>query len=206
MLNSFEDLNNRFAQVASQPHAVTRKSAGAVGELFEALMVGGIVGNQKGADFADIATEAKVHYRTGELTIFSCKGEMIRCIDGACFPSLKPAEIKAKRGKSTVRVGDGLTEQGDQFVVEHNGDRLVAWDKATLISRIVEKMPNLAMVKATKQGDQVTFDALTVCRKIIPSRFIDSIRNGQVRIELRSKGTSFRANPDVIASWFEIVH
>ena len=114
MLNSFEDLNNRFAQVASQPHAVTRKSAGAVGELFEALMVGGIVGNQKGADFAEIATEAKVHYRTGELTIFSCKGEMIRCIDGACFPSLKPAEIKAKRGKSTVRVGDGLTEQGGQ--------------------------------------------------------------------------------------------
>ena len=129
MLNSFEDLNNRFAQVASQPHAVTRKSAGAVGELFEALMIGGIVGNQKGADFAEIATEAKVHYRTGELTIFSCKGEMIRCIDGACFPSLKPAEIKAKRGKSTVRVGDGLTEQGDQFVVEHEGDRLVAWTR-----------------------------------------------------------------------------
>ena len=206
MLNSFEDLNPRFAQVASQPHAVTRKSAGAVGELFEELMIGGIVGNQSGADFAEIATEAKVHYRTGELTIFSCKGEMIRCIDGACFPSLKPAEIKAKRGKSTVRVGDGLTEQGEQFVVEHGGETLVAWDKATLISRIVEKMPNLAMVKATKKGETVTFDALTVCRKIIPSRFIDSIRNGQVRIELRSKGTSFRANPDVIASWFETVH
>ena len=195
MLNSFEDLNTRFAQVASQPHAVTRKSAGAVGELFEELMIGGIVGNQSGADFAKIATEAKVHYRTGELTIFSCKGE-----------GLKPSEIKAKRNKSTVRVGDGLTERGDQCVGEHGGETLVAWDKATLISRIVEKMPNLAMVKATKQGDQVTFDALTVCRQIIPSRFIDSIRNGQVRIELRSKGTSFRANPDVIAGWFETVH
>ena len=111
MLNSFEDLNTRFAQVARQPHAVTRKSAGAVGELFEQLMVGGIVGNQSGADFAEIATEAKVHYRTGELTIFSCKGE-----------GLKPAEIKAKRNKSTVRVGDGLTERGDQFVVEHGGE------------------------------------------------------------------------------------
>ena len=195
MINSFQDLNSRFAQVASQPHAVTRKSAGAVGELFEELMVGGVVGTQKGADFAEIATEAKVHYRTGELTIFSCKGE-----------GLKPADIKAKRGKSTVRVGDGLTEHGDQFAVKHDGETLVAWNKSTLVARIVEKMPNLAMVKATKQGETVTFDALTVCRQIIPSRFIDSIRNGQVRIELRSKGTSFRANPDVIASWFEVVH
>ena len=70
MINSFQDLNTRFAQVARQPYAVTRKSAGAVGELFEQLMVGGIVGNQSGADFAEIATEATVHYRTGALTIF----------------------------------------------------------------------------------------------------------------------------------------
>ena len=71
MLNSFEDLNTRFAQVASQPHAVTRKSAGAVGELFEQLMVGGVVGNDRGADFAAINTEAKVHHGKGVLTVFT---------------------------------------------------------------------------------------------------------------------------------------
>jgi len=204
MLNSFEDLTARFTEIASQPHVVSRKSHGAVGELFEELMVGEVVGNQSGADFAEIATEAKVHYRMGEMTLFSCKGGMIRCIDGAGFPSLPNAEVKKQMGQSVFRMGKGLTEQDGQFVI---GDRLIAWDVATLEARIAEKMPNLAMVKATKHNaDQVTFDALTVCRKIIPSRFIDSIRKGEVCVEVRSNGTQFRASPKIISSWFETVH
>tara|TARA_B100000214_G_scaffold356803_1_gene315719 strand:- start:670 stop:1335 length:666 start_codon:yes stop_codon:yes gene_type:complete len=212
MLNSFEDLTARFTEIASQPHVVRRKSHGAVGELFEELMVGEVVGNQSGADFAEIATEAKVHYRMGEMTLFSCKGEMFRAKDGARFPSLPNAEVKKQTGKSIFRMGKGLQEQRGQFVVTTlNNDcirfGLIAWDIATLEARIAEKMPNLAMVKATKHNsDQVTFDALTVCRKIITSRFIDSIRKGEVCVEVRSNGTQFRASPKVISSWFTTVH
>ena len=61
MLNSFEDLTARFTEIASQPHVVSRKSHGAVGELFEELMVGEVVGNQSGADFAEIA--CRLHKR-----------------------------------------------------------------------------------------------------------------------------------------------
>jgi len=63
------------------------------------------------------------------------------------------------------------------------------------------------MVKATKQGDKVTFDRLAVCRKVIASRFIDSIARGDVVIEMRgNRGVTFRATPSVIETWFETVH
>ena len=195
MINTIQDLRDRFDTIAHKAHTVTRTSSGAVGELFEELMVGEIVGNQKGADFVNIETEAKVHYRAGEVTIFSFRGD-----------GLKPSEIKAKRNKSTVRTGDGLTENNGRFTVKHNGETLTSWKISDLEARITEKMPNLAIVKATKTGNKVTYDKMAVCQHIVPSRFIDSIRNGEVRIELRSKGTSFRANPAIVEGWFEVLH
>jgi len=52
MINTFQELHNRFDAIARATHNVTRTSAGAVGELFEELMQGEIVGNDRGADFA----------------------------------------------------------------------------------------------------------------------------------------------------------
>ena len=206
MINSFQDLNTRFAQVASQPHAVTRKSAGAVGELFEQLMVGGVVGNDRGADFAAINTEAKVHHGKGVLTVFTF----------APTVGMSAAKFKALHGSSVVRrgVANGKGHSiemtfGSNAVVNVTvgGVAVAGWKVAELSARIEEKMPNLAMVAATKKGNAVTFDRLAVCRKVIASRFIDSIARGDVVIEMRgNRGVTFRAMPSVIETWFETVH
>lgn len=108
MINSFQDLNTRFAQVASQPHAVTRKSAGAVGELFEQLMVGGVVGNDRGADFAAINTEAKVHHGKGVMTVFTF----------APTTGMSATEFKDAHGSTVVRRGVANGKGGS---VEVNG-------------------------------------------------------------------------------------
>ncbi len=203
MINSFQELNTRFAQVASKPHTVTRKSAGAVGELFEALMVGGIVGNDRGADFAGINTEAKVHHGKGVTTVFTF----------APTTGMTATEFKNAHGSTVVRAetingkGHSLQARRDGFVVTVSGVAVAGWTVAELTARIEEKMPNLAMITATKKGNAVTFDRMAVCQKIIASRFIDSVAKGEVVIEMRgSRGVTFRAMPSVIEGWFETVH
>jgi len=207
MINSFQDLTARFAQVASQSHAVTRKSAGAVGELFEQLMVGGIVGNDRGADFAAINTEAKVHHGKGVLTVFTF----------APTVGMSASEFKAAHGSTVVRLGVANGKGHSVTIVHHikgpsvavtvDGKPTAGWTIDELKKRIEEKMPNLAMVAATKKGNAVTFDRLAVCRKVIASRFLDSIARGDVVIEMRgNRGVTFRAMPSVIETWFETVH
>ena len=84
---------------------------------------------------------------------------------------------------------------------------MMSWTVAELEQRITEKMPNLAIVHATKQGEKVSYNKMTVCRKIIASRFIASLRQGEVVVEIRgSRGTIFRAMPKVIEGWFEVLH
>ena len=203
MINSFQDLNTRFAQVASQPHAITRKSAGAVGELFEQLMVGGVVGNARGADFAAINTEAKVHHGKGVMTVFTF----------APTTGMSATEFKDAHGSTVVRrgvangKGGSVEVNGSMVNVTVGGVAVTGWAVAELSARIEEKMPNLAMVTATKKGNAVTFDRLAVCRKVIASRFVDSIARGDVVIEMRgNRGVTFRAMPSVIETWFETVH
>ena len=203
MINSFQDLNTRFAQVASQTHAITRKSAGAVGELFEQLMVGGVVGNDRGADFAAINTEAKVHHGKGVMTVFTF----------APTTGMSATEFKDAHGSTVVRrgvangKGGSVEVNGSMVNVTVGGVAVTGWAVAELSARIEEKMPNLAMVTATKKGNAVTFDRLAVCRKVIASRFVDSIARGDVVIEMRgNRGVTFRAMPSVIETWFETVH
>ena len=203
MINSFQDLAARFAAVSSQSHVVTRKSAGAVGELFESLMVGEIVGNDRGADFAAINTEAKVHHGNGVTTVFTF----------APTTGINASEFKAAHGSTVVRhgvingKGHGVEVNGSTVNVTVSGVTVAGWTVAELAARIEEKMPNLAMVKATKQGETVTFDRMAVCRKVIASRFVDSIAHGDVVIEMRgNRGVTFRAMPSVIETWFETVH
>jgi len=203
MINSFQDLAARFAAISSQSHVVTRKSAGAVGELFESLMVGEIVGNDRGADFAAINTEAKVHHGNGVTTVFTF----------APTTGINAREFKATHGSTVVRhgvtngKGHGVEVNGPSVNVTVAGVAVAGWTVAELAARIEEKMPNLAMVAATKKGNAVTFDRMAVCRKVIASRFIDSIARGDVVIEMRGeRGVTFRAMPSVIETWFETVH
>lgn len=203
MINSFNDLSERFNIVSAVAHRVTRKSAGAVGELFEELMVGEIVGNDRGADFAAINTEAKVHHGKGQTTVFSY----------APTYGVKAAQFKAAYGSSIVRSngnngkGHVLEVTDERVSVIVDGVAVCGWMVSELLSRITEKMPNLAIVAATKKGEQVTFDRMTVCRQIVATRFLDSIKRGEVSIEMRgSRGVSFRAMPETIIKWFETVH
>jgi len=205
MLNSFQDLTTRFAQVASQPHQLTRNSNGEIGELFEELMVGKIVGNDRGADFAAINTEAKVHYgKTANTTVFTF----------APTQGLSTKDFRAEHGKTTVRSGS-VTYKGhtvnvskDEVSIMIDGVAACGWKIAELKERIKIKMPNLAMVFATKHNpSQVTFDRMALCQKVIASRFINSIALGEVVIEHRGdRGIGFRAKPSVIETWFETVH
>jgi hypothetical protein len=204
MINTFQDLRNRFETIANKSHKVNRPGPGAIGELLEELMVGAIVGNDRGPDFASINTEAKVHYGKNALTtVFTRKPSQ----------GMTTKEFYNEYGRTTVRVGS-VTYKGHTVKVTKkkvsimvDGVAVLSWTIAELIERIEEKMPNLAMVFATKQGEHVTYDRMAVCRKIVASRFIDSIRNGKVLLDHRgSRGIGFRANPSVIEGWFEVLH
>jgi len=207
MINTFQELHNRFDAIAHSAHNVTRSSSGAVGELFEKLMVGKIVGNQKGADFASIETEAKVHYGNSETTLF---GFAPKRRTG----SITAAQFAFTYGSSRVRAnvvnsyGHSLKVNAKSVKITVDGKAVTGWTVAELSERIAEKMPNLAIVKATKTGNRVTYDRMTVCRHIIASRFIDSIRNGDVVVEVRGsqRGVIFRAMPSIIEGWFEVLH
>ena len=189
MINTFQELHNRFDAIAHSTHNVTRTSAGAVGELFEELMQGEIVGNDRGADFAGINTEAKVHHGSGVTTVFT-------------FAPSSGISADVVNGH-----GHSLTVSADSVNVTVDGQAVAGWTVAELSARIVEKMPNLAIVTATKSNSTVTFDRMAVCRNVIASRFIDSIRNGNVVIEMRgSRGVTFRAMPSIIEGWFEVLH
>jgi len=202
MINSFSDLDSRFAAIAGKPHAVTRKSAGAVGELFEALMIGGIVGNQKGADFAAIDTEAKVHYAKNPTTIFSF----------AFTQGMKPSDFSKRfnsgiaRAGATNKHGHSVTVKGDMVQVTVNGQAVAGWTIAEIAERIEMKMPNLAMVDATKRGNQVIFNEMFVGKRVVAERFIEAIASGAVVIEMRSGAVQFRAKPATIKEWFETIH
>jgi len=198
MINTFKDLQNRFNAIAHKKHTVRSTSHGAVGELFEKLMIGRVVGTQKGADFVSINTEAKVHYSSTNLvTIFSYRGK-----------GIDPRDVTELRGRSYAKMGDGIVEKNGNICIAHNGKILCIWSISALEARITEKMTNLAIVKATKTGNKVTYNKMTVCRKLIPSRFIDSIRKGDVKIETRHSrnATQFRASYSVIEEWFEVLH
>ena len=203
MINTMQDLRDRFETISNKMHTVTHTSNGAVGELFEELMQGEIVGNDRGADFAKINTEAKVHYSNGVTTVFTF----------APTKGMRPQHFKDQFGGSCVHTskpngkGHKLNIRGNKVSVNVGNKSLMSWTVAELEQRIEEKMPNLAIVKATKQGGKVSYDKMTVCRKIIASRFIDSIRKGDVVVEIRgSRGTIFRAYPSVIEGWFEVLH
>jgi hypothetical protein len=203
MINTFQELHNRFDAIAHSTHNVTRTSAGAVGELFEELMEGEIVGNDRGADFAGINTEAKVHHGSGVTTVFTF----------APSSGISASQFKSAHGSTVVRAdvvnghGHSLTVSADSVSVTVDGQAVAGWTVAELSARIVEKMPNLAIVTATKSNSTVTFDRMAVCRNVIASRFIDSIRNGNVVIEMRgSRGVTFRAMPSIIEGWFEVLH
>ena len=209
MINTFQELHNRFDAITNSVHKVTRSSNGAVGELFEELMQGEIVGNDRGADFANINTEAKVHHGSGVTTAFTF----------APTKGMRPRHFKDQFGGSCVRTtkrngkGHQLNIRGNKVSVKVGNSSIMSWTVAELEARITEKMPNLAIVKATKvkatkKGKAtVTFDRMAVCRNVIASRFIDSIRNGDVVVEIRgSRGTIFRAYPSVIEGWFEVLH
>ena len=204
MLNSFEDLNTRFAQVASKPHVVTRKSAGAVGELFEELMLGKIVGTQKGADFAAINCEAKVHYsRTNPLTTLFCFAFSL---------GLKPSEFSKEFHVGTVyagranKRGQSVSVCWKRVMITVDGVAVAGWTIDELKERIEMKMPNLAFVNATKRGQTVTFNEMFVGQHVVAERFIDSIADGEVAIEMRSNCVQFRATPAVIKKWFAKVN
>ena len=72
--------------------------------------------------------------------------------------------------------------------------------------RIEMKMPNLAFVNATKRGQTVTFNEMFVGQHVVAERFIDSIADGEVAIEMRSNCVQFRATPAVIKKWFAKVN
>ena len=204
MLNSFEDLTTRFAQVASKPHVVTRKSAGAVGELFEELMLGKIVGTQKGADFAAINCEAKVHYaRCNPLTTLFCFAFSL---------GLKPSQFSKEFHVGTAHAGrtnkhgQSVSVCWKRVMVTVDGVAVAGWTIDELKERIERKMPNLAFVNATKRGQTVTFNEMFVGQHVVAERFIDSIANGEVAIEMRSDCVQFRATPAVIKTWFAKVN
>ena len=202
MISTFADLDTRFAAIAGTSHVVTRKSAGAVGELFEELMAGGIVGNFAGADFAEIDTEAKVHYGRGPMTLF-------------CFAfshGVKPAEFSKAYGSGQVRVGrvnskgHSLRVTDSAVEVTVDGRAVAGWSVADLLERIENKMPNLAMVDATKRGQSVVFNQMFVGKRIVAERFIEAIASGNVIVEMRSGAVQFRANPETVKGWFEASH
>ena len=198
MINTFKELHNRFDAIAHKKHTIKSFSNGAVGELFEKLMIGRIVGGQRGADFTNINTEAKVHYSSNtQVTLFSYRGK-----------GIAPRDVTERRGKSHAKMGNGIVEKNGKFCITHNGKTLCEWSVSDLEARITEKMTNLALIKATKTGNKVTYDKMTVCRKLIPSRFIESIRKGEVKIETRSSKNiaQFRTNYSVIEGWFEVLH
>jgi len=126
---------------------------------------------------------------------------------------MRPRHFKDQFGGSCVRTtkrngkGHQLNIRGNKVSVKVGNSSIMSWTVAELEARITEKMPNLAIVKATKGKATVTFDRMAVCRNVIASRFIDSIRNGDVVVEIRgSRGTIFRAYPSVIEGWFEVLH
>ena len=204
MINSFQDLTTRFAQVARKPHVVTRKSAGAVGELFEELMIGGIVGNQSGADFAAINCEAKVHYtRTNRLTTLFCFAFTLGLKPSAFAKEFHAGMARAGR---TNKHGQSVSVCWKRVMITVDGVAVAGWTIDELKERIEMKMPNLAFVNATKRGQTVTFDEMFVGQHVVAERFIDSIANGDVTIEMRSGVVQFRASRDVIKTWFAKVN
>ena len=204
MINSFQDLTTRFAQVASKPHVVTRKSAGAVGELFEELMIGGIVGNQSGADFAAINTEAKVHFsRTGVLTTLFCSAFTLGLKPSAFAKEFHAGMARAGRAN---KHGHSVSVCWKRVMITVDGVAVAGWTVDELKERIERKMPNLAFVNATKRGQTVTFNEMFVGQHVVAERFIDSIANGDVTIEMRSGVVQFRAHQNVIKTWFAKVN
>lgn len=203
MINSFAALDSRFATIANRDHAVTRASAGAVGELFEQLMVGEIVGNQRGADFAAIDCEAKVHYGSGVVSLFTL----------APTWGMKAGEFKRDHGSTVVRA-NAVNNKGFTVLIDagyvcvaRDGQAIVGWTVEALANRIEEKMANVCFVTATKKSNSVTFTDMFVGKRVNGQRFVDAIRTGKVAIEMRGdRGCVFRAMPAVLKSLFETTH
>lgn len=202
MIKSFAELDARFAAIAGKTHTVRRNHAGAAGELFEVLMQGEIVGNDKGADFAAINCEAKVHTSKSATTIF--------CM--AFSRGIKPAEFSKRFGSGTVRMGkinkagQSVAVVGDALMVTVNGQAVAGWSLTEIAKRIEEKMPNLAMVNATKHNNRVVFNQMFIGKRVVADHFIASILAGDVVIEMRSGAVQFRAQSKIIETWFETTH